>query len=233
MILANLTVRVGRELNEKGFMSVVYDQYDKTAENNRSSQWLSLWVPESLRNKASEYKKGTPLIVSGTLRISINEYEGNKKPEMVLFADSVQKTINSNGTNFFMVRNARLGKDLADTRNGGAFTNVASSSFRNGEEETTWVTIFFRPEDTERAYKMFKKGSAIDLVSDRLTVGMNNGYLSVTMNVAGFGYGATIPKTDQEPKQKEEETEVAQAASAVEDEAFNELDSLEDYNDFF
>lgn len=248
MIKASLNGRIGRELTENGFLSLAINQYKKGAENNRFTTWVDVWVPTHLREKVSKLAKGTSVLVDGSINFEKDEYEGNVSARAVMFADSIQKYIGANGQNYVFIRGARLGKDPMPTKNGGYMFNVASNQYRNGEELTTWVTVFIAPKDAERVNALgIQKGRSIDLVSDRFEASISNdGYLNVTLNAVQIGYGATSPKSEENGNPDEKATQGNSAApnsqqsqgfQPVNDESFDDelfdMDSLDNADGFF
>lgn len=201
MITVNLNTRVGVELNEKGVMSVALNQYKKGEENNTLTTWMNVYIPEYLRDKASEIKKGTSVFVGGELRFSKYEAkDGTKKTNIIIFANYISKAPGANGDNFFIIRNARLGKDIVPSRNGGAMLNVCSNHFEKGEEVPSWITVFLNEETFKRAEALkLKKGSGIDVSGNRFVVEINDkGFLSATLNASTISYCASTPKKDQD-----------------------------------
>lgn len=242
MITINANGRVGKPLNEKGFMTVAMNQYDKGAPDNTLTTWLNVWVPESLREKAATLEKGNAVILSGQLMFELHEYEGNKTARVTVLADSIQKYFGSNGEHFFIIRNGRLGKDPISTKNGGRMFNVASDHYRNGEQKTSWITCFVNPELADRVDSLLKKGSSIDAVGTKMVFEVNKeGYLNATLNISSFGYGASSPKKQDdsdnannplgEVAEPEQPTKQVESKEELEP-SFEDFDSLEDFDYF-
>lgn len=246
MITANFNARMGKAgINQGGFISVAFNQYDKSAPDNQLTTWVDVWIPEHLRERVSGFEKGTAVVVSGSLLFEKEEYNGENRVSVTVMADSIQKYFGSNGMHFFIVRNGRLGKDPIPTKNGGRMLSIASDHFRNGEQVTSWLTGFVSAENADRVDRLLKNGSSIDVVGTKMTFAISDaGYLNATINIAEFGYGASSPKRDENknqesqntPKNKQAQGEHVNAAQGAQTESepqsFDDFDSLEDF-DFF
>lgn len=201
MITVNLNTRVGVELNEKGVMSVALNQYKKGEENNTLTTWMNVYIPEYLRDKASEIKKGTSVFVGGELRFS--EYkakDGTKKTNIIIFANYISKAPGANGDNFFIVRNARLGNDIVPSKNDGVMLRICSNHFEKGEEVPSWITVFLNGEAAQRAKVLkLKTGSGVDVSGNKLVIEINNeGFLTATLSASTISYCASTPKKNQD-----------------------------------
>ena len=236
MINVSLSGRVGKEqVNAGGFLSIAIDQYKKGAEGNRETSWISVYIPDHLREYTNKLEKGNAVDVIGQLDFTEDEYNGEKIVRLTLFASSIKKTFAANGGNCFFIKSARLGKDPVASKN-GYMLNLAYDVWSKGESSTRWVTGFTANDAVAKKIDLLnaKKGTGLDVIANSFSATINErGYVNVILNIVDVTYAAF------NKKREENSTEVNQGSPENKPEDVQgdnveefDIDSLDDM-DFF
>lgn len=237
MINALVSGRLGKAgVNNGGFLTLAVDQYKKGAENNRATSWISVYVPEHLREYANNLEKGNAVDVMGQLDFNEDEYNGEKTVRLTLFASAIKKTFAANGGNCFQIKSARLGKDMATSKN-GYMLNLAYDVWNKGETSVRWITGFTANENVAKRLDALgaKKGTSLDLIANSFNAEINEkGYLNVVFNIVDVTYAPFNKKKDENSESGVKNQE-QQSNNVKEDEDFENfnLDDLDEDLSFF